>query len=73
MTQKTYLAGGCFWGMEELFRRVPGVITTETGYTGGHNENPTYENHPGHAEAIEITYDDTVTSFWKLLEYYNEC
>jgi len=70
MTQKTYLAGGCFWGMEELFRRVPGVITTETGYTGGHNENPTYENHTGHAEAIEITYDDTVTSFWKLLDFF---
>ncbi len=70
MTQKTYLAGGCFWGMEELFRTLPGVISTQTGYTGGRNENPTYENHPGHAEAIEITYDDTVTSFWKLLDFF---
>lgn len=70
MIQKTYLAGGCFWGMEELFRTLPGVISTQTGYTGGRNENPTYENHPGHAEAIEITYDDTQTSFWKLLDFF---
>ncbi len=74
MTQKAYLAGGCFWGMEELFRSVPGVLDTETGYTGGHNDppagGPTYENHSGHAEAIEITYDDTVTSFWKLLDFF---
>lgn len=70
MIQKTYLAGGCFWGMEELFRSVPGVISTQTGYTGGRNENPTYENHSGHAEAIEITYDDTQTSFWKLLDFF---
>lgn len=70
MIQKTYLAGGCFWGMEELFRSVPGVISTQTGYTGGRNEHPTYENHPGHAEAIEITYDDTQTSFWKLLDFF---
>ncbi len=73
MIQKTYLAGGCFWGLEELFRSVPGVIDTETGYTGGSNppaDGPTYENHPGHAEALEITYDDSVTSFWKLLDFF---
>jgi peptide-methionine (S)-S-oxide reductase len=70
MTQKTYLAGGCFWGMEELFRSVPGVISTETGYTGGSVDNPTYERHTGHAEALEITYDDTETSFWKLLDFF---
>ena len=45
MNKKAYLAGGCFWGMEELFRKVPGVVATEAGYTGGENENPTYENH----------------------------
>ena len=70
MIQKTYLAGGCFWGMEELFRTLPGVISTQTGYTGGRNEHPTYENHPGHAEAIEVTYDDAQTSFWKLLDFF---
>lgn len=70
MTKKAYLAGGCFWGLEELFRKEPGVLETEAGYTGGENENPTYENHPGHAEALEITYDDTVTSFWKLLDFF---
>lgn len=70
MTQKVYLAGGCFWGLEELFRKVPGVLDTEAGYTGGLNDNATYEFHPGHAEALEITYDDTVTSYWKLLDFF---
>jgi peptide-methionine (S)-S-oxide reductase len=70
MTQKAYFAGGCFWGMEELFRSLPGIIDTEAGYTGGTNDHPTYENHLGHAEALEITYDDTVTSFWKLLDFF---
>jgi len=62
--KKAYLAGGCFWGMEELFRTQPGVIDTEVGYQGGQNDNPTYRNHPGHAEGIEITYDPVVP-FWK--------
>jgi peptide-methionine (S)-S-oxide reductase len=49
------IAGGCFWGMEELFRTQPGVIDTEVGYAGGENDNPTYEDHPGHAEALKLT------------------
>lgn len=69
-TQNAYLAGGCFWGMEELFRSQPGVINTETGYMGGENENPTYHKHPGHAEALEISYDDSKTSFEHLLDFF---
>lgn len=68
--KKAYLAGGCFWGLEELFREVPGVVDTETGYTGGENENPTYQNHPGHAEALEITYDAEKVSFRELLDFF---
>lgn len=64
------LAGGCFWGVEELFRTQPGVLDTEVGYTGGENENPTYEQHPGHAEAIKITYDPSLTSFEQLLDFF---
>lgn len=64
------LAGGCFWGMEELFRQQPGVIDTEVGYTGGKNANPTYEFHPGHAEALKITYDPAATSYKQLLDYF---
>ena len=69
-TKKAYLAGGCFWGMEDLFRNRPGVVDTEVGYTGGDSERPTYESHPGHAEAIEISYDTEKTSFKELLEYF---
>lgn len=64
------LAGGCFWGVEELFRTRPGVIDTEVGYTGGQNAEPTYEHHPGHAEAIQITYDETITTSDALLDYF---
>lgn len=70
MTKKAYLAGGCFWGMEDLFKRRDGIIDTTAGYTGGPNENPTYENHPGHAEALEIVYDDKKTSFGDILDYF---
>lgn len=70
MIKHAYLAGGCFWGLEELFRSIPGVIDTETGYTGGTNENPTYRNHPEHAEALDVTYDDEVISYWKLLDRF---
>ncbi len=70
MNKKAYIAGGCFWGMEDLFRIRPGVIDTEVGYIGGQNENPTYENHPGHAEGIEIVYDPEQTSFKQLLDYF---
>jgi peptide-methionine (S)-S-oxide reductase len=68
--KKAYIAGGCFWGLEDLVRTVPGVIDTEAGYTGGKNENPTYENHPGHAEALEVTYDPEKTSFKKILDFF---
>lgn len=70
MRQKAYFAGGCFWGLEDLFKKVPGVLDTEAGYTGGKNERPTYRDHPGHAEALEITYDDAETSYWKLLDRF---
>lgn len=68
--KKAYIAGGCFWGMEELFRIRPGVKDTEVGYIGGENEHPTYRNHPGHAEGIEIAYDAGETSFKHLLDYF---
>jgi peptide-methionine (S)-S-oxide reductase len=71
MTTKTaILAGGCFWGMEDLFRHLPGVESTRVGYTGGRNEHPTYRNHPGHAEAIEIAYDPAKTDYRALLEFF---
>lgn len=68
--KKAVFAGGCFWGLEDLLRTIPGVIETEVGYTGGENQNPTYENHPGHAEAVEITYDPAQTSYKKLLDFF---
>jgi peptide-methionine (S)-S-oxide reductase len=70
MTKKAVLAGGCFWGMEELFRTLPGVIDTETGYTGGENDNPTYENHPGHAESLLVTYDPGRISYTQILDFF---
>ncbi len=68
--KKAVLAGGCFWGLEDLIREQPGVVDTEVGYTGGQNENPTYRDHPGHAEAVEITYDPEKTSYKKLLDFF---
>ncbi|WP_103070208.1 peptide-methionine (S)-S-oxide reductase MsrA [Aquimarina sediminis] len=68
--KKAYIAGGCFWGMEDLFRVRPGVVDTEVGYMGGENDNPTYRNHLGHAEGIEITYNPEETSFKLLLDYF---
>lgn len=70
MTKKVVLAGGCFWGLEDLIRKQIGVIDTKVGYTGGTNENPTYDNHPGHAEAVEIEYDDEVTTYKNLLDFF---
>jgi peptide-methionine (S)-S-oxide reductase len=70
MTERAVLAGGCFWGMQDLIREQPGVLTTRVGYTGGEVLNPTYRNHRGHAEAIEITYDPAVTSYRALLEFF---
>ncbi|WP_318442978.1 peptide-methionine (S)-S-oxide reductase MsrA [Photobacterium leiognathi subsp. mandapamensis] len=68
--QKAILAGGCFWGMQDLIRRQTGVLTTRVGYTGGDVANATYPNHGTHAEAIEILFDDSQTSFEKLLAYF---
>ncbi len=68
--KKAYVAGGCFWGMEDLFRVRPGIIDTEVIYIGGENENPTYRNHPGHAEGIELTYDPKQTNFKEILDYF---
>jgi peptide-methionine (S)-S-oxide reductase len=70
MIKKTVLAGGCFWGLEELIRKQKGVINTMVGYTGGKVDNPTYKNHEGHAEAVEIEYDDTETSFREILDFF---
>ncbi len=70
MIKKAYLAGGCFWGLEELFRTQKGVLNIDAGYTGGSVEAPTYMNHDGHAEALEITYDDMQTDFWHLLDFF---
>ncbi|MDO9395099.1 MAG: peptide-methionine (S)-S-oxide reductase MsrA [Herbiconiux sp.] len=69
-TKKAILAGGCFWGMEDLIRRRPGVLDTRVGYTGGDVANATYRNHGSHAEAIEISYDPAVTSYRSLLEFF---
>jgi peptide-methionine (S)-S-oxide reductase len=64
------LAGGCFWGMQDLIRRRPGVLSTRVGYTGGTTPNATYRNHGTHAEAIEIVYDPSRTSYRDLLEFF---
>lgn len=69
-TEKAILAGGCFWGMEELIRALPGVVLTRVGYTGGNVPNATYRNHGTHAEAIEITFDPAVVSYRKILEFF---
>jgi peptide-methionine (S)-S-oxide reductase len=69
-TQRAVLAGGCFWGMQDLIRKQPGVISTRVGYTGGEVAHATYRNHEGHAEAIEIIFDPTKTSYRALLEFF---
>ena len=69
-TEKAILAGGCFWGMEDLFRKQPGVISTRVGYTGGDVKNATYRNHGSHAEAIEVIYDPSKTDYRQLLEFF---
>jgi peptide-methionine (S)-S-oxide reductase len=68
--KKVYIAGGCFWGMEDLFRVREGILDTEVGYQGGENDNPSYRNHPGHAESIEITFDADKTDFKNILDYF---
>jgi len=69
-TEKAVLAGGCFWGMEDLFRKQPGIVSTRVGYSGGDVKNATYRNHGTHAEAIEVVYDPSKTDFRKLLEFF---
>lgn len=69
-TEKAILAGGCFWGMQDLIRKLPGVQSTRVGYSGGDVQNATYRNHGTHAEAIEIIFDPDTMSFRKLLEFF---
>ena len=64
------LAGGCFWGMQDLLREKDGVLSTRVGYTGGQNERPTYRNHPGHAEAVEIVFDPQRITYREVLEFF---
>jgi peptide-methionine (S)-S-oxide reductase len=70
VTERAILAGGCFWGMQDLIRRFPGVISTRVGYSGGDVPNATYRNHGTHAEAIEIIFEPEKTSFRDLLEFF---
>lgn len=69
-TEKAILAGGCFWGMEDLFRKQPGVVSTRVGYSGGNVKNATYRNHGTHAESIEIVFDPAKTDYRQLLEFF---
>ena len=67
---EVYLAGGCFWGMQDLLRNIPGVIETDVGYTGGHVANATYRNHAGHAEAVRVVYNPQELTFSELLGWF---
>lgn len=69
-TERAVLAGGCFWGMQDLIRKLPGVISTRVGYSGGAIQNATYRNHDGHAEAVEIIFSPEIISFRTLLEFF---
>lgn len=69
-TERAILAGGCFWGVQDLLRRYPGVISTRVGYSGGDVPNATYRNHGTHAEAVEIIFDPAVISYRRLLEFF---
>jgi len=69
-SERAILAGGCFWGMQSLLRRYPGVISTRVGYAGGNVPNATYRNHGTHAEAVEIDFDPQTLSYRKLLEFF---
>jgi len=70
MIKTLVLGGGCFWGLQDLIRTRDGVISSTVGYSGGKIENPTYENHQGHAEVVEIKYDSEITPFKKLLDFF---
>jgi peptide-methionine (S)-S-oxide reductase len=69
-TERAVLAGGCFWGMQDLIRRIDGVVSTRVGYTGGEVRNATYRNHGSHAEAIEIIFDPSKVSYRRMLEFF---
>jgi peptide-methionine (S)-S-oxide reductase len=69
-TQRAVLAGGCFWGMQELIRHQPGVLATRVGYSGGEVPNATYHHHGNHAEAVEIVFDPALISYRRLLEFF---
>ena len=69
-TERAVLAGGCFWGMQDLIRKQPGVIRTRVGYSGGDVKNATYRNHGTHAEAIEVIFDPDALSYRRLLELF---
>ncbi len=69
-SERAVLAGGCFWGMQDLIRKLPGVVSTRVGYTGGDVKNATYRNHGTHAEGIEIVFDPAKTSYRALLEFF---
>src|SRR4030081_1149700 len=69
-TERAVLAGGCFWGVQDLLRRYPGVISTRVGYTGGEVANAAYRNHGNHAEAIEITFERQILGYGQLLEFF---
>jgi peptide-methionine (S)-S-oxide reductase len=69
-TERAILAGGCFWGMQDLIRKMPGVLSTRVGYSGGDVPNATYHNHGTHAEAIEVVFDPNVVSYRTLLEFF---
>ncbi len=69
-TERAVLAGGCFWGMQDLIRNMPGVLSTRVGYTGGDVSNASYRNHGTHAEGIEIVFDPTLISYRQLLEFF---
>lgn len=69
-TERAILAGGCFWGMQQLIRRLPGVVSTRVGYSGGEVAHATYRNHGNHAEAVEIVFDPETVSYRDLLEFF---
>src|SRR6201997_294143 len=70
MHQRAVLAGGCFWGMQDLIRKLPGVVSTRVGYSGGDVPNATYRHHGTHAESVEILFDPSKLSYRQLLEFY---